>query len=138
MRRPLLVAVTVGLALLGLGLLGYQTLGGPTVLRVAVGPVGGEDTRLLAAAAQYLNRERAATRFRLVLTEGLAGSAEAIDDDKADLAVVRTDVAMPLKGQTGAGRGRGAAVRVGRERSGGAEVAELRGRTVGGVRRLRA
>ena len=138
MRRPLLIAVTVGLALLGLGLLAYQMLGGPTVLRVAVGPMGGEDTRLLAAAAQYLNRERAATRFRLVLTEGLNGSAEAIDDDKADLAVVRTDVAMPLKGQTVAILHRDAAVLVAPERSGIAKVADLRGRTVGVVRKLPA
>jgi TRAP transporter TAXI family solute receptor len=138
MRRPLLITLAVGLALLGLGLLAYQVMSGPTVLRVAVGPMGGEDTRLMAAAAQYLNRERALVRFRLVLTEGLTGSAEALDDDKADLAVVRTDVTMPLKGQTLAILHRDAAVLIAPERAGIAKVADLRGRTVGIVRKLPA
>lgn len=138
MRRPGLITLAVGLAVLGLGLLAYQVMSGPTTLRVAVGPMGGEDTRLMAAAAQYLNRERASVRFRLVLTEGLAGSAEALDEDKADLAVVRTDVAMPLKGQTAAILHRDAAVLIAPERARIAKIADLRGRTVGIVRKLPA
>lgn len=138
MRRPVLTSLAVGLLLLALGLLGYQHLSGPTVLRVAVGPIGGEDTRLLAAAAQHLNRERASVRFRLVLTDGLAGTAQAIDEGKADLAVVRTDVAMPPKGQTVAILHRDAALLIAPERSRIAKVADLRGRTVGVVRKLPA
>jgi TRAP transporter TAXI family solute receptor len=138
MRRPGLITLAVGLAVLGLGLLAYQVMSGPTTLRVAVGPMGSEDTRLMAAAAQYLNRERASVRFRLVLTEGLAGSAEAHDEDKADLAVVRTDVAMPLKGQTAAILHRDAAVLIAPERARIAKIADLRGRTVGIVRKLPA
>ncbi len=138
MRRPGLITLAVGLAVLGLGLLAYQVMSGPTTLRVAVGPMGSEDTRLMAAAAQYLNRERASVRFRLVLTEGLAGSAEALDEDKADLAVVRTDVAMPLKGQTAAILHRDAAVLIAPERARIAKIADLRGRTVGIVRKLPA
>ena len=138
MHRPALIATAVALALLGLGLLGYQHLSGPTVLRLAVGPMGTEDTRLMAAAAQYLNRERATVRFRLVLTEGVAGSAEAIEEDKADLAVVRTDVRMPLKTLTVAILHRDAAVLIAPERSGIAKIADLPGRKVGIVRKLPA
>jgi TRAP-type uncharacterized transport system substrate-binding protein len=95
MHRTLFTLLAAVLALVGVGLVGWQWLGQATTFRVAVGPLTGEDTRLVAAITQHLTRERASVRLKLVLTEGVAGSAEAIQDDKADLAVVRTDVAMP-------------------------------------------
>ena len=100
MRRHLLIALAAVLAVVALSLLGYQWSQAPTTLRIAVGPMGSEDTRLVVAAAQHLARERQTVRLKLVLTEGVAASAQAIDDDKVDLAIVRSDVAMPLREPT--------------------------------------
>jgi TRAP transporter TAXI family solute receptor len=138
MRRTRLIALAISLAVLALAFMGYRWIEQPTVLRVAVGPAGSEDARLIAAAAQYLARERASIRFKLVPTEGVAHSAKSLTDDLADLAVVRTDVAMPEKGQAMAIMHRDAALLIAPERAGIAKVADLKGKTVGIIRKLPA
>jgi TRAP transporter TAXI family solute receptor len=138
MHRTLFTILAAVLALVGVGLVGWQWLGQATTYRVAVGPLTGEDTRLVAAITQYLTRERASVRLKLVLTEGVAGSAEAIQDDKADLAVVRTDVAMPTKAQTLAIMHRDAAVLMTTEAAAVTKLADLQGKTVGIVRNMPA
>jgi TRAP transporter TAXI family solute receptor len=138
MHRTLFTMLAAVLALVGVGLVGWQWLGQATTLRVAVGPLTGEDTRLVAAITQYLTRERASVRLKLVLTEGVAGSAEAIADDKADLAVVRSDVAMPSKAQTLAIMHRDAAVLMTTEGAGVAKIGDLQGKTIGIVRNMPA
>jgi TRAP transporter TAXI family solute receptor len=134
MRRILIILLAAGLAVAAasLGLYHWATL--PTTLRVAVGPVGSEDTRLVVAAAQYLARERAGTRLKIVLTEGPAASAAALDAERADLAVVRSDVAMPEKGQTAAILHRNPALLLTRDGAGLARVSDLAGRAVGVTR----
>ncbi len=72
----------------------------PTVLRLAVGPIGSDDVRMAAAFVQSAAREKGSIRIKLVLTEGLAESAKALEEDRADLAIVRPDIAMPPKGET--------------------------------------
>lgn len=72
----------------------------PTVLRLAVGPIGSDDVRMAAAFVQSLNREKAAVRLKLVLTEGMAESAAALEADRVDLAIVRPDVGLPGKAET--------------------------------------
>jgi TRAP transporter TAXI family solute receptor len=138
MHRTLFTMLAAVLALVGVGLVGWQWLGQATTFRVAVGPLTGEDTRLVAAITQYLTRERASVRLKLVLTEGVAGSAEAIADDKADLAVVRSDVAMPSKAQTLAIMHRDAAVLMTTEAAGVAKIGDLQGKTIGIVRNMPA
>ena len=138
MRRHLLIALAAVLAVVALSLLGYQWSQAPTALRIAVGPMGSEDTRLVVAAAQHLARERQTVRLKLVLTEGVAASAQAIDDDKVDLAIVRSDVAMPLRAPTVAIMHRDVALLMTLPHSGISMVSGLRGRTVGILRNLPA
>lgn len=138
MRRFVLLALAAFLAILAGTLLAYQWAALATTLRIAVGPIGSEDTRLVVAAAQYLARERSGTRLKLVLTDGIAASAEAIDKETADLAVVRTDVAMPERGQTVAIMHRDAAILLTTARLGLGKVADLQGRNVGVLLRLAA
>ncbi len=106
----------------------------PTVLRVAAGPVGSSDVRVIVAYLQALQRERADIRFRLILTEGPADSAARVETGKADLAVVRTDIAMPTKASTVAILRREAAFFITKPGSDIKEIAELKGKTVGLVR----
>ena len=138
MRRHLVITLAVGLAMLAASLLAYHWSQMPTTLRIAVGPMGSEDTRLVAAAAQHLTRERQSVRLKLVLTEGVAASAQAIDDDKVDLAVVRSDVALPLKAPTIAILHRDIALLMTLPNSGISQVSGLWGRNVGIIRNQNA
>jgi TRAP transporter TAXI family solute receptor len=138
MRRPFFLALAISFAALAGGLVFYQWTSLPTTLKVAVGAVGSENTRLVVALSQYLARERATVRLRLVLTDGVEGSARALEEDKADLAVVRTDVAMPVKAQTATILHRDAALLMTTPLSGISQVSGLWGRNVGVVRDIPA
>ncbi|MFL5222210.1 MAG: TAXI family TRAP transporter solute-binding subunit [Microvirga sp.] len=138
MRREFLIALAISLAVLAGGLVVYQWTAAPTTLKVAVGPMGSENTRLVVALQQYMARERSTVRLRLVLTEGVDASAKAVEDDKADLAIVRTDVAMPVKAQTVAIMHRDAALLMTTPDSGISKVSGLYGRNVGVVREIAA
>ncbi|MGZ8403551.1 MAG: TAXI family TRAP transporter solute-binding subunit [Rhodoplanes sp.] len=70
----------------------------PTTLRFAVGPPASEDARLVQALAQQFVRDRAAMRLTPVIEEG-AAAAQALDAGRAELAIVRRDVAFPQTGQ---------------------------------------
>ncbi len=134
MRRHFFIALAVSFAVLAAGLLAYYWANLPITLRVAVGPMGSQNTRLVAALSQHLARERHPLRLKLVLTESVAASAKAIDDDKVDLAVVRADVAMPLRARTAVIMHRDAAILMALPRSGIAQVADLKGRSIGVIR----
>jgi TRAP transporter TAXI family solute receptor len=138
MRRPFFIALAISLAVIAGGLAVYQWSAAPTTLKVAVGPMGSENTRLVVALQQYMARERSTVRLRLVLTEGVDASAKAVEDDKADLAIVRTDVAMPVKAQTVAIMHRDAALLMTTPDSGISKVSGLWGRNVGVVRDIAA
>ena len=72
----------------------------PRTLRVAVGPLGGQDIRLVVAFLQSLQREKAPIRLKLVLTDGPSASSEQLESGKVDLAVVRSDISLPEKAAT--------------------------------------
>ena len=67
----------------------------PATLRIAVGPPGSEDVKVVQEIAQAFTRERHYVRLRVMITEGAAESAAAIGHYEADLAVVRADVNIP-------------------------------------------
>ena len=134
MRRTGFIALAILLAVLAAVLVVVYWSSLPTTLRVAVGPIGSEDTRLVVALGQHLSRDKRPVRLKLVLTDGVAGSARTIDEDKADLAVVRTDVAMPTKAQTVAILHRDVALLLTLPSTGIAQVPGLQGRNVGVLR----
>jgi TRAP transporter TAXI family solute receptor len=136
MHRSILIGIAAFLASVALALFGVQLWSAPTTLRIAVGPMNNnEDLRLVVAASQQLAREREPVRLKLVLTDGVAASADAVDEDKADLAIVRSDVRMPLKGQTVAIMHRDAALLMTTGSSGISKVSGLWGRNVGILRK---
>ncbi|MBK3395804.1 MULTISPECIES: TAXI family TRAP transporter solute-binding subunit [Methylobacterium] len=133
MRRHLPLVLAAILALVATALLAYQWLGQPTTLRVAVGPAGSEDARLMAAVAQSLARTHEEVRLRLVPTSGVAESARMAEIGRADLAVVRSDVGIPASTQTVAILHRDAALLLATDPSLSA-VPDLRGKRIGIVR----
>jgi TRAP transporter TAXI family solute receptor len=67
----------------------------PTTLTIAVAPKGGSEPALLQAYADELGRRKLGIRLRVISFDGVRESAEALKAGKADLAVVRPDVALP-------------------------------------------
>jgi TRAP transporter TAXI family solute receptor len=98
-RRGFLVLAGL-FALAALLALTFHMSTAPTQLKLAVGPIGGEDVRMAAAFVQAANREKGSVRLRLVISEGLEDSARKLDAGAVDLAIVRPDIAMPVKGET--------------------------------------
>ncbi len=131
-RATLLVTAVAAAAIAVAG--GSYLLTGPTELSVAVGPAGSEDARLMTAVSQILRRERAGVRLRVNVVDGPAEAAAALDRGTSDLAVVRSDLAVPSSGQTLAILHRNAAVLVTSSDSAVQSVSDLAGKKVGILR----
>jgi TRAP transporter TAXI family solute receptor len=67
----------------------------PTILRIAVGPPGSEDQKLIQLMASTFARDGSAIRLALVSTPGATESAVLFTSGKVDLAVVRGDQNLP-------------------------------------------
>jgi TRAP-type uncharacterized transport system substrate-binding protein len=102
----------------------------PSVLRVAV-PRDSDDQAILAAAARDFAEDQDGIRLKLVAVESLAESSRALKEGRADLAVVRSDIAMPPNGQTVLIMRRDAAVLVAPAESSLRAIDDLRGHKVG-------
>jgi TRAP transporter TAXI family solute receptor len=72
----------------------------PATLRIAVGPPGSDDHKLVQAMAQAFDRDRSAVRLSPITTEGAAESLALLGAAKADLAVARGDLDMPGDAET--------------------------------------
>jgi TRAP-type uncharacterized transport system substrate-binding protein len=92
--------LTVAFALIAVVALTLRFAEGPQVLKVAVGPADGDNAKLIAAIARHLERDGARIRFVVVPVDDLAQSAKALEQGRADLAVIRSDVAIPPNGAT--------------------------------------
>jgi TRAP transporter TAXI family solute receptor len=99
MRRFIFAAVIGSLALIVAAAVALDYFERPTILRVAV-PGGSDDQAIIAAATRSFAETREAIRLKLVLVDDLAQSARALEEGHADLAIVRSDVAMPPSGET--------------------------------------
>ena len=72
----------------------------PTTLRIAVGPAGSEDQKLVQLMAQTFAREGSSVRLAAVTTEGTAQSIALFTAGKADLAVARGDLSLPANAES--------------------------------------
>lgn len=132
-RRGLATLASL-LAVSGLLAAVFYYISQPRTLRLAVGPLGSEDARMAAAFVQGLNRDKAAVRLRLILTEGSEDSAAKIDAGQADLAMLRADIAMPSTADTVLITRRTFPFFITTKESGIGRIADLRGRKVGVIR----
>ena len=67
--------------------------------RIAVGPADSDDLRLIQFLGAKFAKDKASIRLRLIATESSAQSAEALDAARAELAIVRHDLAFPKNAQ---------------------------------------
>jgi len=72
----------------------------PVTLRIAVGPPGSDDQKLIQALAQIFDREGKAVRLSPITTDGAVESLALLGASKADLAVARADLDMPGEAET--------------------------------------
>ncbi|ABD08190.1 conserved hypothetical protein [Rhodopseudomonas palustris HaA2] len=97
-RLRLATALTVIALVAGaLGVLFYELR--PVTLRIAVGPPGSDDLKLIQALAQTFVRDRSAVRLTPVTTDGATPSLSAWREGRADLAVTRGDLDLPTDAQ---------------------------------------
>src|SRR4051812_35998746 len=72
----------------------------PVTLRIAVGPPGGDDHKLIEAAAEAFAKESRTVRLSVITTDGAVEALALLRAGKANLAVGRGDLEMPADAQT--------------------------------------
>src|SRR6195952_2620382 len=95
------------LLILALGMLAFGVAAGtlyyvlhPVTLRIAVGPPGSEDQKLIQLLAQTFARDGNAIRLSPVTTEGATESIALFAAGKAELAVARGDLNLPANAES--------------------------------------
>ena len=71
----------------------------PVTLRIAVGPPNSDDLKVVQALTQAFSQAHGYIRLRPMQTDGAAASAKALEDGKADLAIIRGDLDVPKNAQ---------------------------------------
>jgi TRAP transporter TAXI family solute receptor len=79
---------------------GYIFSTRPEILRIAVGPANSDDIRVVQALTQAFNQAHGQVRLHPIQTDGSVASAQALADDKVDLAIIRGDLDVPRNAQT--------------------------------------
>jgi TRAP transporter TAXI family solute receptor len=74
----------------------------PVTLKIAVGPPGSDDQKLVQALAQTFAREQSPVRLAPIQTEGATESIALMKAGKTDLAVARGDLEMPSDAESAA------------------------------------
>ncbi|HXN67199.1 MAG TPA: TAXI family TRAP transporter solute-binding subunit [Bradyrhizobium sp.] len=99
-RNSLLLVLAVGLLVFAgaAGALYYALR--PVTLRIAVGPPGSDDQKLIQALAQAFAADRREIRLAPITTDGAVESLALLGAGKADLAVARGDLEMPGVAET--------------------------------------
>src|SRR5882724_8162546 len=99
-RNSLLLVLAVGFLLFGAaaGALYYALR--PATLRIAVGPPGSDDQKLIQAMAKTFVSEGRAVRLSPITTDGAVEALALLGTAKAELAVARGDLGMPGDAQT--------------------------------------
>jgi TRAP transporter TAXI family solute receptor len=93
-RAPLLILAAALLAFAAIAGACFLVLR-PTILRIAVGPPGSDDQKLIQALAQSFASEGSPVRLSLITTAGPVESIALLGAGQTDLAVTRGDEAMP-------------------------------------------
>lgn len=72
----------------------------PATLRIAVGPPGSDDAKVIQTIAQVLGRDRNNVRLRVTVSPTGNEAGQTIENGSADLAVMRGDLAWPNSART--------------------------------------
>src|SRR5882672_5846094 len=95
-----LLILAAGIFLFGVAAGTLYYVLGPVTLRIAVGPAGSEDLKLVQLLAQTFAHDGSAVRLAPVATDGAAESIALFSAGKADLAVARGDLNLPANAES--------------------------------------
>jgi TRAP transporter TAXI family solute receptor len=98
-RRATFVTAAGILAIVGVLAGGYYFATRPVSLRIAVGPANSDDVKVVQTLTQAFAQHRSYVRLKPVQTDGAVASAEALAENKVDLAVIRGDLDVPRNAQ---------------------------------------
>ena len=146
-RRATFVTAAGILAIVGVLAAGYYFATRPVSLRIAVGPANSDDVKVVQTLTQAFAQHRSYVRLKPVQTDGAVASAEALAENKVDLAVIRGDLDVPKNAQAVAtlrknyvvlwvpppakGKGKKATAKI-------TKISQLAGRKIGVVGRTQA
>jgi DNA-binding transcriptional LysR family regulator len=101
LRLPRLASLLIGGAFLLIAvLLGAIYLWSPrATLRITTGPSGGIAQRFISAFISVTTAEYPRIRFETVTVPDLEASSKALEENRVDIAIVRSDVRPPTNGQ---------------------------------------
>jgi TRAP transporter TAXI family solute receptor len=94
-KKSLLLTAAAGLAFFAVAAFALQFYLKPTVYRLAVGPLGSDDEKLVQALAAAFTKDGKALRLKPIVTSGATESLSLFADGKAELAIGRGDLDMP-------------------------------------------
>jgi TRAP transporter TAXI family solute receptor len=95
-----LLILAAGIFLFGVAAGSVYLLLRPTTLRIAVGPPGSDDQKLVQTLAQIFARDGSPVRLSTITTEGATESIALFAASKADLAVARGDLNLPANAES--------------------------------------
>ena len=95
-----LLVLAAGIFLFGAAVGGLYFALRPVTLRIAVGPPGSDDHKLVLALAQTFAREGGPVRLSPISTQGAAESIALLAASKTDLAVARGDLDLPANAES--------------------------------------
>jgi TRAP-type uncharacterized transport system substrate-binding protein len=95
-----LLVLAAGIFLFGAAAAGLYYILQPVTLRIAVGPAGSDDQKLVQVLAQTFARDGSPVRLHPITTDGAIESIALLAARKADLAVARGDLELPADAQS--------------------------------------
>jgi len=95
-----LLILAAGIFLFGVAASTLYLLLRPTTLRIAVGPPGSDDQKLVQTLAQIFAREASPIRLSPITTEGATESIAMFAAGKTDLAIARGDLNLPANAES--------------------------------------
>src|SRR6266403_237246 len=95
-----LLILAAGIFLFGVAASALYLALRPVTLRIAVGPAGSDDQKLIQALAQTFARDRSPVRLTPITTEGTTEAIALFATSKADLAVARGDLNLPANAES--------------------------------------
>src|SRR5213076_1432159 len=98
--NTLLLVLAVGFLVFGAAAGALYYVLRPVTLRIAVGPPGSDDHKVIQAMAEAFASESRTVRLSPITTDGAVEALALLGADKADLAVGRADLEMPADAQT--------------------------------------
>jgi uncharacterized protein YneF (UPF0154 family) len=98
-RKTALVSLALVLAIVGALAGGYYFAMRPVTLKIAVGPANSDDVKVVQTLTQAFAQHRSYVRLKPIQTDGAVASAEALAENKVDLAIIRGDLDVPRNAQ---------------------------------------